>query len=185
MTTANRVKLGIVIFVIGFSLTSYSVFLSTKSINELMALYNSKIVLQQTYFSVRDAERAQRIYLLTGDREYLKNFRYQEKAVKTYNKEPLNLLINKKLLEMNQTILLKEEGKSEQALSLVQTKVGENYMTMIEEYYTKTLKDLDLEEQELLTFSSHWHNGALVISSLMSLVSIVMLIAILFRTRKN
>jgi CHASE3 domain sensor protein len=125
MKISNSAKLLILFILVGFALSCYSVYLSGKSTRELVDFYASKNRLQGTYSAVRDAERAQRYYLLTGDKDYLNTFRENERLLNSFDKDPLNLLIGKKFAEMNQTIRLKNDGKDVNAIALVQTKEGE------------------------------------------------------------
>jgi CHASE3 domain sensor protein len=165
-------------------MTVYSVFTSRKAATELTDLYNKKYHVQEVYMTLRNADRAQRYYLLTGERSYLNKFNDNEKLLATFDKDPLSLLIDKKLNEMHRTIALKEKGDQINLIKLVLSKEGQQYMDEIEEYVGSTLKELNVQEHNLLIASSRWHSGGLASSTLLSLTSCVLFIIVLYRTRK-
>jgi CheY-like chemotaxis protein/CHASE3 domain sensor protein len=118
---------------------------------------------------VKDAETAQRGYLLTGKREYLEPF---DKAAKSLpgemrvlaeltsdnatqqNRMPeLDAAVNEKLAELRETIELRRSGRTDEALSMVLSGRGKSTMDRLRMH----IQALDDEEtQQLAARSADW-----------------------------
>ena len=124
--------------------------------------YQVTSLLDKNLLLLDDAETGQRGYLLTGREEYLEPFisasprigenlddlsslvRYNPALVARVGQ--LKDLTNQKLTELNQTIVLKKAGKSEEALNLVISNKGKSIMDNIR----SAQREMATVEQNLL-----------------------------------
>lgn len=116
------------------------------------------------FSTLKDAETGQRGYILTGKESYLQPYK---DAVSKFNEEAqiaqeltknnpdqqrrlteIKKLSLQKLAELEETVKLKQDGKSNEALAVVNSDKGKNLMDSIRSLIT----DGEFEAQELLAF---------------------------------
>lgn len=163
-----------IVICVSLLISTVSLFLAVIYASRIVDVFDERIVLQDTYIQVRNAERAQRMYLLTGDRDHLLEYYTNEKNLKELNLGKLNLLISQKFDEMGRTIYLMDRDKKIQAIDLIKSNEGVRYMTMIEDYKTTILNKLERENRRYLIYGIYFHNTALLGATFVSIVSLAM-----------
>src|SRR5438105_8022654 len=120
---------------------------STRSMRELGAMATARLNLMNLSRRVVDAESGQRGYLLTGRTEYLQPYRdafadidaalkwlrayYAKTPVQAQAMAKLETLVQRKLSELDATMRLYDEGKSEAWRSVLLTDIGKEQMQEI------------------------------------------------------
>lgn len=146
---------------------------------------------------LQDLETGQRGFLLTGDSDYLEPF---SKAIQIVERELLELrrltsdnidqqgrnrildeLIDKKIIELEETIKLRKEGGFDAALELVKSGVGKEYMDQIR----GVLLNMENEESLLLVerekYSQTFHYYSMFASGISVLIILWIGIILAFR----
>jgi signal transduction histidine kinase len=114
------------------------------------------------YLTVQAAETGQRGYLLTGDDRYLTPFLQAQKGLaaaratlhaltrdnadQQHRLDALYPLVDAKMAELAHTVALKQAGRSDEALAIVKSDIGREYMVRI----ASDVADFDRAEQRLL-----------------------------------
>ncbi|WP_413558603.1 CHASE3 domain-containing protein [Bdellovibrio sp. HCB209] len=141
-----------------------------------------------------DAETAQRGFMLLDDKKYLQPYYSATENIPKAFKDIENLLanqpdqlnrlkkvevlINRKLAELDQTIQLRNQGKTVQALAIVKSGEGNNIMTELR----STLSTMENEQRRMVAERSDWMEGIVQNGKMILLVGSIIetiLIAIL------
>jgi signal transduction histidine kinase len=116
----------------------------------------------QLFIAVQDAETGQRGYLLTGDLSYLPPFTEaqrrlaalqaalraltQDNAQQQGRLAQLDAAIDAKMRELNRTVILQQQGRTDEALATVKTNAGSELMRQVR----ALTSDFDAAEREVL-----------------------------------
>jgi signal transduction histidine kinase len=116
----------------------------------------------QLFIAVQDAETGQRGYLLTGDLSYLPPFTEAQRRLASLQTAlgaltqdnpqqrarlvQLDAAIDAKMRELNQTVILEQQGRRDEALAIVDTDTGSDLMRQVR----TVIADFDAAERQVL-----------------------------------
>jgi len=173
-----------------------------KMLNEKAMILTRKIL-----GNIKDAEMGQRGYILTGRSKYLLPYTSAVKVISAYQFSLTNLiknhfsadniitdhllnnLINSKLAELKNTISLKNQGKEDFMLKVINSDAGEDEMDQIRKICNSLLttfyNNLSLEDQKVSKTLSITEVSIAIFSILVIIVIFIMRIKLYNRRRKN
>jgi len=173
-----------------------------KTLNEKAMILTRKLL-----GNIKDAEMGQRGYILTGRSRYLLPYTNAAKVISGYQSSLtllikdhfsadniktdrlLNNLINSKLAEVENTISLKNQGKENLMLKVINSDAGENDMNQIREICNNLLNifynNVSLEEQKVSKTLSITEISIAIFSILVIIVISIMRVKLYNRRRKN
>ncbi|HEY0973825.1 MAG TPA: response regulator [Solimonas sp.] len=147
--------------------------------------------LQVLLSAIKDAETAQRGFLLTGEDAYLapmhatqdglpEDFKHlrqllADDVVQQQRLDVLERLVSKKMTEMYQTIALKRDGQSSRAQAIVATDEGKNLMDQIRDLFAR----IDVHQREVLEQREAERQISIRVSNQITLISSALLLLLI------
>jgi signal transduction histidine kinase len=127
--------------------------------DDLTALQQAHNIVYETFSRLQDAETGQRGFLLTGNSSYLTPYNNAVRLLPEDMQQlasslsltqdgaelqhQLTMMVTDKLAEMNTTITLQQQGKHEEALQIVNSNIGKNYMDQARLVMNRIMSGLD------------------------------------------